>query len=210
MVVSHSTQWALLGEQRVNLPSVGQRTAEWLFNLGATLRGDRPICGLRLGREDVSRVLAGRGMTAHVPRRGRDHVWLRELRSAGSGYPRAATTPRSRQGSSRPAVPRAGRIATGGLPRRAVAAPQLFRLSPRDVVPDTRTLLTAVEAGGGLEQRAVIGGDALGLAEGVDPGLDDENPEPPGPGPGVAGDPPADRRRPGGGRVPPPAAAAGV
>ena len=28
-------KWALLGEQRVNLPSVGQGTAEWLFNLGA-------------------------------------------------------------------------------------------------------------------------------------------------------------------------------
>src|SRR6266403_2808934 len=35
IVVSQSTQWALLGEQRVNLPSVGQGTAEWLFNLGA-------------------------------------------------------------------------------------------------------------------------------------------------------------------------------
>ena len=35
IVVRHSTQWALLGEQRVNLPSVGQGAAEWLFNLGA-------------------------------------------------------------------------------------------------------------------------------------------------------------------------------
>ena len=28
-------KWTLLGERRVNLPSVGQGTAEWLFNLGA-------------------------------------------------------------------------------------------------------------------------------------------------------------------------------
>src|SRR5437870_11956372 len=35
ILVRHSTQWALLSEQRVNLPSVGQGAAEWLFNLGA-------------------------------------------------------------------------------------------------------------------------------------------------------------------------------
>src|SRR2546425_2236323 len=85
---------------------------------------------------------------------------------------------------TKPTVKLAARSATSGtnrdrwLPRRAVAAPQLFRLSPRDVVPDTRTLLTAVEASGGLEQRAVIGGDALVLAEVLHPGLDDEHLEP--------------------------------
>src|SRR5256712_3351591 len=111
---------------------------------------------------------------------------------------RRAGIPASGHYPTKPTVKLAARSATSGtnrdrwLPRRAVAAPELFRLSPRDVVPDTRTLLTAVEAGGGLEQRAVIGGDALVLAEVLDPGLDDEHLEPPVRVLGVAVDAPAD------------------
>src|SRR2546425_5742693 len=106
--------------------------------------------------------------------------------SASGHYPTKPTVKLAAPGAT------GGRSGDRSLPRRAVAAPQLFRLSPRDVVPDTRTLLTAVEAGGGLEQRAVIGGDALVLAEVLDPGLDDEHLEPPVRVLGVAVDAPAD------------------
>src|SRR2546428_6404107 len=117
---------------------------------------------------------------------------------------------------TKPTVKLASRSPTSGtnrdqwLPRRAVAAPELFRLSPRDVVPDTRTLLTAVEAGGGLEQRAVIGGDALVLAEVLDPGLDDEHLEPPVRVLGVAVDAPADGAVAAADRLQPPDGAPGL
>src|SRR5205809_6430374 len=77
------------------------------------------------------------------------------------------------------------------LPRRAVVPPQLLRLPPRDVVAHARSVPAAVEAGGGLEQSAVVGGDALVLAEVLEPGLDDEHLEPPVRVLGVAVDAPA-------------------
>src|SRR2546428_14174198 len=70
------------------------------------------------------------------------------------------------------------------LLRGAAVPPQLLGLPSRDVVPHARSLPAAVEAGGGLEQGAVVGGGALVLAGVVAPGLAARKPQPAVPGTG--------------------------
>ena len=76
--------------------------------------------------------------------------------------------------------------------RREAPLRWLLRLPPRDVVAHEGSVGAAVEAGGGLEQDAVAGGDALVLSEVLDPGLDDEHLELPARVRGVAVHVPAD------------------
>src|SRR5215510_16067659 len=64
---------------------------------------------------------------------------------------------------------------SGSAPR---VPPRTLGFAPRDVMADERPAVAAMEAGGGLEQDAVGGGDALVLAEVLEPRLDHEHLEP--------------------------------
>src|SRR5256885_15525876 len=80
---------------------------------------------------------------------------------------------------------------------------------PGDEKESARSIPAAVEASGGLEQGAVVGGDALVLAEVLEPGLDDEHLEPAVRVLGVTVDVPADGAVAAAGPLAPPPGAAG-